>query len=268
MTGEYVMSDWRPDLIRRVQRHLTPEQVRVTVLTKNCRFFVSQVEEHFGTEYHVEKISDETIKAWRNCGVNEHHRWAAEHFARLPMFLYSYFFVGSSIPAPNDLIDRSGVLIDLPPVGGCSSPGIKYSFLDLIKKNLNSQFRCDHGPRGREPPPPHAAGKEEDQLRLHDGGRPRERERELGGRQCIDGEGPPDLHLLLPARPPRHPHRRRGRRRGARWRFPAAAAAEEDAGAAAHGRADKDEGLVSERLTLMIKMSRTIKPLSFSLSIC
>ena len=74
MTGEYVMSDWRPDLIRRVLRHLTPEQVRVTVLTKNCRFFVSQVEEHFGTEYHVEKISDETIKSWRNCGVNEHHR--------------------------------------------------------------------------------------------------------------------------------------------------------------------------------------------------
>ena len=133
MTGEYVMSDWRPDLIRRVLRHLTPEQVRVTVLTKNCRFFVSQVEEHFGTEYHVEKISDETIKAWRNCGVNEHHRWAAEHFARLPMFPSKVvnFFVGSSIPAPNDLIDRSGVLIDLPPVGGCSSPG---------KKNLNLIF--------------------------------------------------------------------------------------------------------------------------------
>lgn len=43
-----------------------------------------QVEQHFGTDYHVEKMPEGLLEQWRNCGVNAQHRH----------------------PAPNDLIDR------------------------------------------------------------------------------------------------------------------------------------------------------------------
>ncbi len=61
-------------MIRRVLKYLVPENVRVTVLSRNSRFFASKVEPHFGTEYHTEKISDLALASWRRCGINPAHR--------------------------------------------------------------------------------------------------------------------------------------------------------------------------------------------------
>ena len=49
-----------------------------------CLSRVLQTEPHFGTDYEVERIPDDTIKAWKACGVNPAHR----------------------LPAPNEFIDQ------------------------------------------------------------------------------------------------------------------------------------------------------------------
>ena len=43
LRAEFVFSEWRPDLVRRVVKYLVPDNVRVTVISKKSRFFSSAV---------------------------------------------------------------------------------------------------------------------------------------------------------------------------------------------------------------------------------
>jgi insulysin len=64
--ADYLLYEWRPDLIERIYAYLCPDNVRVAILTKKAKFFATQVEPHFGTEYHVEKIPNDVLDSWRN----------------------------------------------------------------------------------------------------------------------------------------------------------------------------------------------------------
>ena len=48
LSAEYIISEYRPDLVRRVMKALSPDNVRVTVLSKKCRFFADKVSSNMG----------------------------------------------------------------------------------------------------------------------------------------------------------------------------------------------------------------------------
>ena len=71
LTGGYILSDWRPDLIQKVLDLLTPDKVRVAAIAQRYEDKCSEVERWYGTKYQVEKIPGEKIEKWTNCGTNE-----------------------------------------------------------------------------------------------------------------------------------------------------------------------------------------------------
>ena len=43
---------------------------RLTVLSKNAKYLETVVEPHYGTEYHVDRIAEESLAEWRSAGHN------------------------------------------------------------------------------------------------------------------------------------------------------------------------------------------------------
>ncbi|XP_046885005.1 insulin-degrading enzyme isoform X2 [Hypomesus transpacificus] len=70
LAAEYLLEDFRPDLIQMVLDKLRPEQVRVAVVSKSFEGQTDRTEEWYGTQYKQEAISDEVIKKWANADFN------------------------------------------------------------------------------------------------------------------------------------------------------------------------------------------------------
>uniref|UniRef100_A0AAV2JN19 RRM domain-containing protein n=1 Tax=Knipowitschia caucasica TaxID=637954 RepID=A0AAV2JN19_KNICA len=70
LAAEYLLEDFRPDLIEMVLDKLRPEHVRVAVVSKSFEGQTDKTEEWYGTQYKQEAISDETIKKWGNADLN------------------------------------------------------------------------------------------------------------------------------------------------------------------------------------------------------
>ncbi|XP_035807067.2 insulin-degrading enzyme isoform X1 [Amphiprion ocellaris] len=70
LAAEYLLEDFRPDLIEMVLDKLRPEHVRVAVVSKSFEGQTDKTEEWYGTQYKQEAISEETIKKWANANLN------------------------------------------------------------------------------------------------------------------------------------------------------------------------------------------------------
>ncbi|XP_071337418.1 insulin-degrading enzyme isoform X2 [Trachinotus anak] len=70
LAAEYLLEDFRPDLIEMVLDKLRPEYVRVAVVSKSFECQTDKTEEWYGTQYKQEAISEETIKKWANADLN------------------------------------------------------------------------------------------------------------------------------------------------------------------------------------------------------
>eukprot|EP00064_Thunnus_orientalis_P002979 superscaffoldBa00000234_g2987 len=70
LAAEYLLEDFRPDLIEMVLDKLRPEHVRVAVVSKSFEGQTDKKEEWYGTQYKQEAISEETIKKWENADLN------------------------------------------------------------------------------------------------------------------------------------------------------------------------------------------------------
>uniref|UniRef100_A0A672HC01 Insulin-degrading enzyme n=1 Tax=Salarias fasciatus TaxID=181472 RepID=A0A672HC01_SALFA len=70
LAAEYLLEDFRPDLIEMVLDKLRPEQVRVAVVSKSFEGKTDKTEEWYGTQYSQEAISEETIQNWANADLN------------------------------------------------------------------------------------------------------------------------------------------------------------------------------------------------------
>nr|XP_043901577.1 insulin-degrading enzyme isoform X4 [Solea senegalensis] len=70
LAAEYLLEDFRPDLIEMVLDKLRPEFVRVAVVSKSFEGKTDKAEEWYGTQYKQEGISEETIKKWQNADLN------------------------------------------------------------------------------------------------------------------------------------------------------------------------------------------------------
>ncbi|XP_071749609.1 insulin-degrading enzyme isoform X2 [Lepeophtheirus salmonis] len=65
LCGDYIINNWRPDLVDHVLSCLRPDNVRITLLSKQNVFITTQVENHFGTDYHIEKIPEPVVNSWK-----------------------------------------------------------------------------------------------------------------------------------------------------------------------------------------------------------
>uniref|UniRef100_A0AAZ3RRR4 Insulin-degrading enzyme n=1 Tax=Oncorhynchus tshawytscha TaxID=74940 RepID=A0AAZ3RRR4_ONCTS len=70
LAAEYLLEDFRPDLIEMVLDKLRPEYVRVAVVSKSFEGQTDKTEEWYGTHYKQEPISEEVIKKWGNADLN------------------------------------------------------------------------------------------------------------------------------------------------------------------------------------------------------
>ncbi|XP_061601535.1 insulin-degrading enzyme isoform X2 [Cololabis saira] len=70
LAAEYLLEDFRPDLIEMVLDKLRPENVRVAVVSKSFDGQTDKTEEWYGTCYKQEAISEETLKTWAKADLN------------------------------------------------------------------------------------------------------------------------------------------------------------------------------------------------------
>ncbi|XP_021171992.2 insulin-degrading enzyme isoform X2 [Fundulus heteroclitus] len=70
LAAEYLLEDFRPDLIEMVLDKLRPENVRVAVVSKSFEGQTDQTEEWYGTQYKQEAISEESMTKWANADLN------------------------------------------------------------------------------------------------------------------------------------------------------------------------------------------------------
>uniref|UniRef100_A0A671RB78 Insulin-degrading enzyme n=1 Tax=Sinocyclocheilus anshuiensis TaxID=1608454 RepID=A0A671RB78_9TELE len=70
LAAEYLLEEFRPDLIEMVLDKLRPENVRVAVVSKSFEGQTDRTEEWYGTQYKQEAITNEAIKKWQNADLN------------------------------------------------------------------------------------------------------------------------------------------------------------------------------------------------------
>uniref|UniRef100_A0A8C5L6T5 Insulin degrading enzyme n=1 Tax=Jaculus jaculus TaxID=51337 RepID=A0A8C5L6T5_JACJA len=70
LTAEYLLEEFRPDLIDMVLDKLRPENVRVAIVSKSFEGKTDRTEQWYGTQYKQEAIPDEVIKKWQNADLN------------------------------------------------------------------------------------------------------------------------------------------------------------------------------------------------------
>ncbi|XP_034755125.1 insulin-degrading enzyme isoform X2 [Etheostoma cragini] len=70
LAAEYLLEDFRPDLIEMVLDKLRPEHVRVAVVSKSFEGQTNKTEEWYGTQYKQEAISEESIEKWAGADLN------------------------------------------------------------------------------------------------------------------------------------------------------------------------------------------------------
>ena len=71
MSAKYTMDEFRPDLITDLLNHLTPDRMRVTVVSKQFTTIADQTEKWFSTQYTQQDIPPEKIQKWLNIGFND-----------------------------------------------------------------------------------------------------------------------------------------------------------------------------------------------------
>ncbi|XP_045516771.1 insulin-degrading enzyme isoform X1 [Pieris brassicae] len=101
LSAQYLLSEWRPDLIRETLELLTPDRVRLAVVAKRFADRCVLTEPWYGTKYLQEDIDDETLQKWRTArGGAELH-----------------------LPPPNEFIPRRLTMIeDDDPTAGQAAP--------------------------------------------------------------------------------------------------------------------------------------------------
>ncbi|XP_075072253.1 insulin-degrading enzyme isoform X1 [Mixophyes fleayi] len=70
LAAEYLLEEFRPDLIEMVLDKLRPENVRVAIVSKSFEGKTDQKEEWYGTQYKEEAIPADIIMKWQNADLN------------------------------------------------------------------------------------------------------------------------------------------------------------------------------------------------------
>ncbi|XP_041476883.1 insulin-degrading enzyme-like isoform X1 [Lytechinus variegatus] len=71
LSASYLMPEFKPDVITEILERLTPENIRVAVVSKSFEGKTDKVEKWYGTEYSIRNIEPSLIKRWDEAGLNE-----------------------------------------------------------------------------------------------------------------------------------------------------------------------------------------------------
>ncbi|KAM4032052.1 insulin-degrading enzyme isoform 1-T1 [Anomaloglossus baeobatrachus] len=70
LAAEYLLEEFRPDLIEMVLHNLRPENVRVAIVSKSFEGKTDRTEEWYGTQYKQEDIPADVIEKWQRADIN------------------------------------------------------------------------------------------------------------------------------------------------------------------------------------------------------
>ena len=70
LTAEYLLEEFRPDLIDMVLDKLRPDNVRVARVSTSCEGKADCAEQWYGTQYEQEAIPEDVIQKWQNADLN------------------------------------------------------------------------------------------------------------------------------------------------------------------------------------------------------
>uniref|UniRef100_A0A8C4NB61 Insulin-degrading enzyme n=2 Tax=Eptatretus burgeri TaxID=7764 RepID=A0A8C4NB61_EPTBU len=71
LLSNYMLEEFKPDLIDMVLNKLHPENARVSVVAKSFESLTNTEERWYGTQYVQVPVSEETCQKWRNSSLNE-----------------------------------------------------------------------------------------------------------------------------------------------------------------------------------------------------
>ncbi|XP_049939528.1 insulin-degrading enzyme [Schistocerca serialis cubense] len=71
LSGHYLITEWKPELIKMVMDYLTPQNIRIAVVGRKFEELVDQTEKWYGTKYKLEEIPQETLKRWEETNLCE-----------------------------------------------------------------------------------------------------------------------------------------------------------------------------------------------------
>ncbi|XP_067656756.1 insulin-degrading enzyme-like [Haliotis asinina] len=71
LSGPYLLSEFRPDLIQMLLNKLTPENMSVMVVAKKYEGVMNLSEKWYGTQYKVEPYSQTQLKHWNDPGLHD-----------------------------------------------------------------------------------------------------------------------------------------------------------------------------------------------------
>ncbi|XP_069140604.1 insulin-degrading enzyme-like isoform X1 [Argopecten irradians] len=97
LSGGYLMSEFRPDLITTILNKLVPHNMRMRVVAKKYESIVNQTEQIYGTKYKLEQIPEEKLQEWSCCGYHDNLRLPAVN-----EFIPECFDIVTREPQPSD----------------------------------------------------------------------------------------------------------------------------------------------------------------------
>ena len=71
LSGGYLQTEWKPELISQVLDNLVPERMTVTVVSQKYKDVADQSEAWYGTKYKSEAICKEKIEKWSKVDLHE-----------------------------------------------------------------------------------------------------------------------------------------------------------------------------------------------------
>ncbi|KAK7485900.1 hypothetical protein BaRGS_00022895, partial [Batillaria attramentaria] len=74
LSAPYLFNEFNPDLINMILEKLTPDNMRVMVVSKKFEGQTDKTEQWYGTQYRVDTIEPALIEAWNKCGLHDNLR--------------------------------------------------------------------------------------------------------------------------------------------------------------------------------------------------
>jgi len=71
LSANYLLTEWRPDLIENVMKCLDPDNARIIIIGQKMGDKCTEAEEWYGTKFFYEKIQRSAIDDWLTCGIHE-----------------------------------------------------------------------------------------------------------------------------------------------------------------------------------------------------
>ncbi|XP_003737238.1 insulin-degrading enzyme [Galendromus occidentalis] len=106
LSGAYIVQDYKPELIKELMTYLTPDKIRIGLVSQNFKGKTDLVEKYYHTEYCIEDIPDEKIEAWKKVSLNENL-----HLPRKNEFISTNLVLAQEEPEytsnPNLLVSES-----------------------------------------------------------------------------------------------------------------------------------------------------------------